>query len=111
VEEMFFGVYRDPKTNMEWVLPGPHDIFIQKKDYDAWSERARSNSFPSTPEALKINNPKKDPFVLAGVDLECLIGMLWPDQSFTSLRLYRGPKVNYWKAPFHSCRLDVAHGT
>jgi hypothetical protein len=87
---------------------------VQKKDFTEWLKEARSRSFPKTAEDAvdpKTKVPKPNAFKLAGIDVEWAIGMLWPDQSYTALRMYRGTRRDYWDTcPFHDKRLDLFHG-
>jgi hypothetical protein len=84
-----------------------HYAFVDNKDFKEWSE-----SLYKTKEFMpgkKIAKADIDKMKLDGCHLEWAIGMVWPDQSYVSLRTYRGPKRNYW-SDYHIARLEIFCG-
>jgi hypothetical protein len=85
-----------------------HCAFVDDKDYREWSESLfKTTGFLA---GRKVSRGDHSKITLDNKHLEWAVGMVWPDQSYVSLRTYRGPKRNYWWSGFQHSRLEVITG-
>lgn len=85
-----------------------HCAFVDENDYNAWCQSLfQSHGFF---HGRKVARTDYDKITVDNQHLQWAMGMIWPDQSFVSLRTYRGPRRNYWGSAFHHARLEVLTG-
>jgi hypothetical protein len=87
----------------EAVYVGVEDGFVNKKDFLEWKTAFKL--------WLKETYDQKGPTFskLDGSLIRWAIGMLWPDQSYVSLRTYRNKSTEGW-SEFHLARFRMYTG-
>ena len=103
-------IYYESGAGRELIYIGTeHHAFVDKGDFDEWSNSLYQAKKHWYPMDKKITKAQWGEFTIDGQHLEWAIGMIWPDQSYVSLRWYRGPHRIYWSS-FHEARLDMLAG-
>jgi hypothetical protein len=80
---------------------GNSGAFVDASDFDGWSDYLGKEIFPN----MLMNKKKKKPSLKAKA-LDWAVGMIWPDQSYASIRTYRGPRRET-VGPFHTERIQL----
>jgi len=79
---------------------GNSGAFVNASDFDGWSDYLGKEIFPN----IRTNKKKKKP--LKPKALDWAVGMIWPDQSYASIRTYRGSRRET-VGPFHTERIQL----
>ena len=89
-------------NNVPVVYLGTNNGFMVKKDFAEWRKEFKA-WLTKTYEETGGFEPVESSLV------EWAVGMLWPDQSYVSIRMYRGPVTKGW-SPFHQARFEMYVG-
>ena len=104
-------VYRSASERRQLIYLGTeHHAFVDKEDFDEWSKALYNSEGYWYTKTKAVTKKDWDKITLdLSSHLEWAIGMVWPDQSYVSLRWYRGGKNTFW-SQFHLARLDILAG-
>lgn len=79
---------------------GISGVVVDARDFKVWETYVRGELFPKHgPKEIKLH----------GLALRLAIAMIWPDQSYTSLRVFRGPSKKKL-CEFHTTRIQALCG-
>lgn len=99
------GALTESKTKEgKWVVhTGISGVVVHRKDFRDWEKYVRKEIFPGIKMSCKSSGLDSTALVHA-------IGMIWPDQSYASLNLFRGESDDERLCEFHSTRIQALSG-
>jgi hypothetical protein len=107
--EPFEEVILGENDTVTSVYVGVEDAFVNKEDFYAWKKAVKawmSEEYKKQGKSKVKTVPKLDSSLL-----EWAVGMIWPDQSYVSMRQFRpkGSSGGGW-CEFHESRFKVLVG-
>jgi hypothetical protein len=107
--EPFEEVILGENDTVTSVYVGVEDAFVNKEDFYAWKKAVKawmSEEYKKQGKSKAKTVPKLDSSLL-----EWAVGMIWPDQSYVSMRQFRpkGSSGGGW-CEFHESRFKVLVG-